>query len=115
MTTFTVPGKPIPKGRPRLGRSGVYTPSRTKQHEDLIAWRARAAGVKPTTGPVHLEIDFEIKGKVHGDLDNLVKTVMDGLNGIAYADDRQVVKVTAALYTQVEGDVTRVVVEEVTR
>lgn len=33
---------------------------------------------------------------LRGDIDNYVKTVMDALNGKAYADDRQVQKLRAA-------------------
>jgi hypothetical protein len=34
MTTFVIPGPPIPKGRPRMARSGhVYTPKRTEEAE----------------------------------------------------------------------------------
>ena len=37
--TFTVPGQPVPKGRPRTvsrdGKSHTYTPKRTKAYELL--------------------------------------------------------------------------------
>lgn len=35
------------------------------------------------------------KMSIHGDLDNYVKTVMDGLNRVAWDDDVQVVKIEA--------------------
>jgi Holliday junction resolvase RusA-like endonuclease len=35
------------------------------------------------------------KSKLRGDLDNMVKTALDALNGKAWADDRQVVKISA--------------------
>lgn len=40
-------------------------------------------------------IDLDMKSKLRGDLDNYVKTVLDALNGVAWPDDSQVVKITA--------------------
>lgn len=40
-------------------------------------------------------IDLDMKSKLRGDLDNYVKTVLDALNGVAWDDDSQVVKITA--------------------
>jgi len=35
--TFAIPGKPVPKGRPRVTRSGrVYTPKATRDYESLV-------------------------------------------------------------------------------
>lgn len=60
-------------------------------------------------GPVHVQvivdpdgtaivvepIDLDEASKLRGDLDNYLKTCLDSLNGIAWDDDRQVVKITA--------------------
>lgn len=103
-----IPGKPQPKQRPRLARNGaVYTPAATQAYERLVARHAKLAGAKPVSGPVHVEITsmFAIPkswskarkaaadGQFHvsrPDLDNLTKSVLDGLNGVAFADDAQV-------------------------
>jgi Holliday junction resolvase RusA-like endonuclease len=57
------------------------------------------------TGPVELRVVFRhdtievtvaempeetIPSKLRGDIDNYVKTLMDGLNGAAWVDDKQV-------------------------
>ncbi len=84
----------------------IYTPEKTKAAEKRIA----AAWDGPKYyGPVHVQliidtegiavvvepVDVENTSKLRGDLDNYVKTVMDGLNDVAWEDDRQVVKITA--------------------
>lgn len=114
---FIVPGEPHGKGRPKFFRKGnfvgTYTPEKTANYENLIkvmfmqeanrmgGWMA-AKGV-----PVHVSCTciFEVpkswsKKKQDGvkwvtrrpDIDNIAKAVLDGLNGVAWHDDAQVVK-----------------------
>ena len=90
---IVIPGKPVPKGRPRLGMNGkkayVYTPPETKQYEQAVGWAAKSKGCKQIKGPVTIQIDIYIAGKA--DIDNICKSLLDGLNGIAFVDDDQVV------------------------
>lgn len=50
----------------------------------------------PLREPVVLGVKFYFSRRP-GDLDNYVKAISDGLNGIAWQDDRQVVKLFASL------------------
>ena len=43
-------------------------------------------------------------GPIHPDIDNLAKFVLDGLNGVAYADDRQVVKLVVYKLLDSQGN-----------
>lgn len=94
MIRLFIPGRPVPKGRPRLGVRGrtayVYTPTATKEYEKLVGWVAKASGCRPVEGPVSVTINVFVRRKM--DVDNIAKSVLDGLNGVAYEDDDQVVE-----------------------
>jgi|TARA_Y100000310_G_scaffold109308_1_gene107737 Holliday junction resolvase RusA-like endonuclease len=112
---FVVPGEPQPKERPRFVRRGnfvtTYTPKKTAEYEKRVAKYATEAGAEPHAG-VHVELiiyaSFPIpKSKpkwwklaaesglmpktTKPDIDNVLKIVLDALNGVAFADDAQVI------------------------
>lgn len=89
---FTVPGEPMSKQRPRFNtKSGrAYTPAQTRNVEKLIAETYVATGHGHFVGNISVEIAFYMGTKRRKDLDNLVKTVLDALNGVAYIDDHMV-------------------------
>lgn len=113
--------EPVAKARPRKGKGGrFYTPEKTQTYEDIIGWaysnevnRGRAM-VFQDGEPVRAILGFFFsipssyskkrkKSILDGsedftkrpDVDNLVKAVLDGLNGVAFRDDSQVVEVMA--------------------
>lgn len=73
----------------------VYTPKRTKDYEQKVALCALGAGCKPTELSVSVTLSIYYPDARRRDIDNTVKSVMDGLNGLAFADDSQVVDFTA--------------------
>lgn len=118
MLELMVVGAPVPKGRPKFStRNGfitAYTPAKTRNAEKDIedAFKAEFPNHKPLDGPIRVRLHFwmpipsslsqkkkqAIKGTFHSkkpDLDNLVKLVTDALNGVAWKDDNQIVKVEA--------------------
>jgi Holliday junction resolvase RusA-like endonuclease len=108
--TFVVPTTPRVKERPRLGRRRkAFTPERTLIYEASVRKAYVDAG-GPTFGvpvSVYMELfaDSAIvsivpqmvvyKSKLRGDVDNLAKAVLDGLQGAAYENDSTVVGVFA--------------------
>jgi Holliday junction resolvase RusA-like endonuclease len=65
--------------------------------KDSFNWQGRA-GIKeplPKTTNASVSIQFYIHKGQTPDIDNLIKAILDGLNGIAWQDDKQVVRVIA--------------------
>ena len=90
---FEIPGRPMPKQRPRVGRYGnIYTPRETKSYEELVGIVARQHCKEPLVGDISVAI--EVYGKNIGDLDNIAKSILDGMSGIVYVDDRQVTELS---------------------
>ena len=108
--TFTIPGPPVAKGRPRFtvraGRAIIFTPEKIRSWDNaakLIIWRGMG-GKQPLEGPVSVEFRLcmpkpkKLKRKHHTikpDIDNLIKSGFDAMNGIVFIDDAQVVMLVA--------------------
>jgi Holliday junction resolvase RusA-like endonuclease len=128
---FTVPGKPRGKGRPRFTMAGgyarIYTDRETASYENLVALEYEHSGGKLIEGPVRIQIhavypipknaskklraemiDGEVLPSCKPDIDNVCKAVLDGLNGVAYKDDTQVIMLVAE---RLYGEAPRVDVE----
>lgn len=93
---FTVMGAPVSKERPRFGRGRrTYTPARTLIYERAVRLSALSAGVRRASGPVAVELRLYLPDARARDVDNLAKSILDALNGVAYADDSQVCELRA--------------------
>lgn len=86
----------VPKGRPRFGKKGrVYTPRRTRDFEERVAWTAKAVMRSRLPLTCRVRVNVEVVYKRDADLDNFIKAALDGINGIVFEDDRQVTAITA--------------------
>ena len=114
---FSVYGDPVPKKRPRFTKTGrTYTPKETMTYEaEVAAIAKRAMGTtEPLETPVavyvyvNMPVPMSYSKKrseacLNGserptkkpDLDNAIKSVLDGMNGIVYKDDSQIVSLHA--------------------
>ncbi len=114
---FVIHGNPISKGRPRFNKKGwAYTDKKTKDAEVniMVAATKRMKESLPYECPLMLSIKFympipksysnkirlkiETNGRTHSkrpDLDNLIKLVLDALNGICWIDDSQIIMINA--------------------
>ena len=102
---FTIVGDPVPKARARTvrkgGRTWSFTPKRVAAWEKVVREEAGRNFATPFNGPVALSLVFFLSRpksrrrdnfvETTPDIDNLEKAVLDGLNGVAYQDDKFVV------------------------
>jgi Holliday junction resolvase RusA-like endonuclease len=134
MIEIFLPGKTIPKGRPRVTFKGkrviTYTPPRTRDYEE----KARAVAIStcnkegfepiPFPTPVKMTVEFILprhkskKAKsMRPDIINLASTIADLFQGgrnrspILYEDDSQIVELHV-FKSYGDTPMTRVVVEE---
>lgn len=110
MTSFFVPGIPVPQGRPRAFKLGntisMYDDPKSKAWKRVVAQVAalqhnRWCGENPLAVSLSFFMPRPKSAKIEWcdkrpDVDNLSKGILDALNGICFKDDGQVV----ALYAQ---------------
>lgn len=93
---FTIYGRPVAKGRPRFWNGHVSTPAATRKWEShvkssaSIALRQFKADCRRRHGPLLLWCTFFMPTLGRVDVDNLAKSIKDGLNGVTWDDDSQV-------------------------
>ncbi len=115
---LTIPGPPKGKQRPRIcrvnGRSMAYTPKETIEYERLVRTSYTAVfKVKFERNlPIEISIlalysvpkyvsrktkELMLNGRLFPtkkpDADNIIKVILDALNGLAYRDDVQICRV----------------------
>lgn len=115
MVTYLVEGNPVGKGRPKFARRGnfvsTYTPTKTRDYEDLIKDAARKAMGSnelletPVTVAIYITVPIpssyskkRTEACLSGferpikkpDIDNVAKCFLDAMNEIVYRDDTQV-------------------------
>lgn len=73
----------------------MYTPRETRAYEEAIAMLCMLQKEKLEFEPVKFTALFFTNKKNPGDCDNFLKAALDGANGQAFTDDKQVVEIEA--------------------
>ena len=129
MITFKVDANPVGKQRARYVKRGnyvtAYTPEKTRTYETLIKDAARQAmgGSEPLETPVSLYLYIRVpipasatKKRLQAiasgdekpikkpDASNILKSVEDGMNGVVYHDDSQIINIhVTKVYSSLPG------------
>lgn len=130
--TFTVPGIPVGKGRPRFMKNGhTYIPQKTRDYEGKVVqcWQCQsgkgfADGI-PLTATVTAFFTVPkstskkkatmLDGTPHikrPDADNVAKAILDALNGHAYNDDSAIALLMVRKYQTTGASRVEVIIEE---
>ncbi len=113
MIRVEIKGEPVGKARPRVCNGHAFTPQKTADYEEYVklCFKAQNKADCCLTGAVSIGIrayfsvpksdskeifNKKILGKIKPtkkpDIDNVVKIILDALNGLAFEDDKQVVE-----------------------
>ena len=119
MISFTVPGEPKAKQRPRLGKGYTYTPKQTVEYENWVkqCYLTSEGDEGFLENQIHAKIEAyfsipksvtkknrelmlngEMRPTKKPDADNIAKSILDSLNGIAYHDDSSIVSLEVEKY-----------------
>ena len=97
---ITIQGRPIPAVR-MTGRGKYIKPSaiRYLAYKEHIGWMALTQTRKPIIKPVIVNVKVFLHGVsspmgLDGDVDNYLKSALDGCNKVVWVDDRQVIRAT---------------------
>lgn len=121
---FVVPGEPRGKGRPRFSKKKTYTDHETAAYErKVVECFVSTAGSHRAPDTAFLTVDIiayleipksatkkrasamerkEIIPSRKPDVDNVIKIVLDALNGVAYKDDSRVHSASCVKYYSFE-------------
>ncbi|WP_148040283.1 RusA family crossover junction endodeoxyribonuclease [Marichromatium sp. AB31] len=102
MTEVLLPYPPSANRMWRHVRGRVVPSADAERWQREAAWRAKAAGIRSTSGDVAVALVLHPRLTTKGrpsrqrlDLDNIIKPTLDALQGTAYDNDRQVVRIGA--------------------
>ncbi|RDF83286.1 RusA family crossover junction endodeoxyribonuclease [Lacticaseibacillus paracasei] len=113
MIRLTIPGNPVPQGRPRFTRMGhAYDPTKSRNYKQHVKNVALELNIEPLSGPVRVAMEIyrplqksgskalirrkkegKVRPTVKPDVDNYYKSVSDALTGILWEDDNQIVEI----------------------
>lgn len=120
LLNIVIYGEPVPQGRPRFANGHAYDPQRSKNYKQLVRfwvtqYLKQLDSFKPYENALCVDLIFYMgvptswskkkriqasQGQIrpivrNGDLDNLIKAILDANNGLLWVDDRIITDLTA--------------------
>lgn len=108
MIKIVIEGDAIPAARPRFSGRRAYQPKRNVEYRQIVQTSARQAmkGAEPMTGEICAVVKvyrkFQRTARIFGDVDNHLKALFDGMQGIVFWDDAQIVRCVVEKFTDKE-------------
>ena len=110
MEALSLPYPPSTNRLTRHGNGRAYASPQAAAWKRQAAWLAKAAGVRVTALPVAVSVLLHPKANKDGsasktriDIDNAIKAALDALNGVAWLDDKQVIRLSAEVSDPLEN------------
>ena len=96
---LTIPIDAIPQERPRVYNKVAVDPPKSRQFKQNLAMLVKSLRRESAllTGELAVELHIyrnfkSVTSKRYGDIDNLAKSILDGLTGVLWQDDKQISK-----------------------
>lgn len=105
MIKILVQGDAIPAARPRFSGRRAYQPARNVEYRREVeisarqAMRAKAPLKGALEAVIRLYRKYKVTARLFGDVDNHLKALFDGLQGIIFEDDAQIVRCVVEKFT----------------
>jgi Holliday junction resolvase RusA-like endonuclease len=120
MLKMTIDIAPVPASRPRVTRFSTYFPKKYTKFRNDLAVILSDKGYEKLEGLLYAQLDFYMqipkswskKKKLakegryadnNVDVDNLVKAVLDGCEGVFYENDNQIAMIRARKFYSING------------
>ncbi|MBQ3451483.1 MAG: RusA family crossover junction endodeoxyribonuclease [Selenomonadaceae bacterium] len=105
MIRIEILGDVIPAARPRFSGRRAYQPARNVEYRREVeisarqAMRAKAPLKGALEAVIRLYRKYKVTARQFGDVDNHLKALFDGLQGIIFEDDAQIVRCVVEKFT----------------
>lgn len=90
---MVIPIQLVPQEKPLFDSRSphAYRPSKEEEEIGFLAVNLmRRHQLRPIQGPVVLSANVYLSGKATGDIDHLLSTLLDGIKGVLFRDDKDV-------------------------
>ena len=118
MTALWLPYPPSANRYLRHALRRTYRTAAANEYRIAVAHEAKLSGARMSDGPVSVDVTLHPKTTKTGqasktclDIDNCMKVVFDAIQGVLYANDKQIARLQASYGLPVAGGGMEIIVE----